>query len=48
MKEDHSSGVKVAIEDQCDFIIEQMNRLIEEQLGGLDPRAISLASTMLA
>ena len=48
LTEDHSAGVKVAIEDQCDNVIEQMNRLIDEQLGGADARAISLATTMLA
>ena len=48
LKDDHSAGIKVSIEDQADNVMEQMNRLIEEQLGGLDPRAMSLASTMQA
>ena len=48
MSEDNSYGVKVSIEDQTDNVMEQMSRLIEEQLGGSDPRAVSLATTMLA
>ena len=48
LKSDHSSGIKVSIEDQCDNVMEQMHRLIGEQLGSLDTRAISLATTMLA
>ena len=48
LKDDHSAGVKVSIEDQSDNVMEQMHRLIAEQLGAADARAISLASTMLA
>ena len=48
LSEDNSAGVKVSIEDQSDNVMEQMHRLIVEQLGWADPRAVSLATTMLA
>lgn len=48
LSSDNSGGVKVCLEDQMDNVTERLHRNIEEQLGGGDVRAISLATTMLA
>ena len=48
LSNDNSAGIKVCIEDQMDNVMEQLNNIVIEQLSGADPRAISLASTLLA
>ena len=48
LSSDNSAGIKVCIEDQMDNVMEQLNNIVLEQLGGTDPRAVSLASTLLA
>ena len=48
MSTDDSGGVKVCLEDQMDNVVKRLHRNIEEQLGGGNVRAISLATTVLA
>ena len=38
LRDDHSTGVKVSIEDQSDNVMEQMHRLMSEQLGSADAK----------
>ena len=48
LSSDNSGGVKACLEEQMDNVTERLNRAIEEQLGGGDSRAYSMATTMLA
>ena len=48
LSRDNSGGVKACLEEQMDNVTERLQRSIEEQLGGGDARALSLAHTLLA
>ena len=48
LSSDNSAGIKVCIEDQMDNVMELLNNIVMEQLSSADPRAVSLASNLLA
>ena len=48
MSDDRTSGVYILLEDKMENVMTQLNNVMNQQLEGADPRAISFASTLLA